>query len=358
MPISAVDTITLALQHTKRQLFQPFRFGQWARLAVVGLLAGEMGSGGSFHFPSSFNIPHRPGNSRQWLEQGFPKIDPAVLAGLIAFLVVAGLSFVIVMMYVSSVMRFILFDSVLARECHIREGWHRRQGQGWRYFVWQLGFMLATIGSAVVLLGIPAAFAFGMGWFNSPREHVFPLVLVGTVVVLAMLLLFLIAAVVHVMTKDFVVPQMALERIGAVEGWRRLWPMIQAERGGYSVYVLMKIVLAIGSGIVITLVSVILILMLAIPAAGLGIVAVITGKTAGLTWNVFTITLAVVAVCILLAAFLYLLSLVAVPVMVFFPAYAIYFFAARYRALSLVLYPPPPGTQEPPSLASAPEPAE
>ena len=110
--------------------------------------------------------------------------------------------------------------------------------------------------------------------------------------------------------------------------------------------------------IVITLVSVILILMLAIPAAGLGIVAVITGKTAGLTWNVFTITLAVVAVCILLAAFLYLLSLVAVPVMVFFPAYAIYFFAARYRALSLVLYPPPPGTQEPPSLASAPEPAE
>jgi hypothetical protein len=90
--------------------------------------------------------------------------------------------------------------------------------------------MLATIGSVVVLLGIPAAFAFAMGWFNSPREHVFPLVLVGIVVFFAMLVLFLIAAVVHVMTKDFVVPQMALEGVGAVEGWRRLWPMMQAER--------------------------------------------------------------------------------------------------------------------------------
>jgi hypothetical protein len=37
-----------------------------------------------------------------------------------------------------------------------------------------------------------------------------------------------------------------------------------------------------------------------------------------------------------------LISLISVPAIVFFPAYAIYFFAARYRPLSLVLYPPPP----------------
>ena len=40
--------------------------------------------------------------------------------------------------------------------------------------------------------------------------------------------------------------------------------------------------------------------------------------------------------------FLYLVSLLAVPAIVFFPAYAIYFFAARYQALSLALYPPSP----------------
>jgi len=341
LPISAVDTITLAFQHTKRQLVEPFRFGQWTRLAVVGLLAGEMGSGGCNIPSSNFNIPQQSGSSRNFLEQGFPNIDPAILGGLIATLVIAGLVFVIVMTYVSSVMRFILFDSVLAKECHIRQGWIRRQGPGWRYFLWQLGYLLAVLAGMVVLLGIPAGLAFAAGWFTAPREHVLGLVLGGIVEFSLLFFFFVTAAVVHVLTKDFVVPQMALEGVGAIEGWRRLWPMLRTEKGGYAVYVLMKIVLAIGAGIIVGLASLILGLIVAIPTVALGIIAVLTGKTAGLTWNVFTITVAVVVGCVLFAAFFYLVSLIAVPAIVFFPAYAIYFFAARYQALSLVLYPPP-----------------
>jgi len=192
---------------------------------------------------------------------------------------------------------------------------------------------------------------------------VLALVLGGIVVFFLIVIFFVTAAVVHVLTKDFVVPQMALEGIGAMEGWRRLWPMMQGEKGGYAVYVLMKIVLAIGAGIVIGVVSLIMGLIVAIPTVGLAIVAVLTGKSAGLTWNVATITVAVVVGCVLLAAFLYLLALIAVPVTVFFPAYSIYFFAARYRALSLVVYPPPAvaptfaasgGPQEPPPLPMTP----
>ncbi|HEX4784808.1 MAG TPA: hypothetical protein VH350_10725 [Candidatus Sulfotelmatobacter sp.] len=352
MPISAVDTINLAFQHTKRQLLQPFRFGQWTRLAVVGMLAGEMGSGGNFHFPT--NIPHQAGSSRHFLAQGFPGIDPAILGGLVATLAITGTVLFIVLLYVSSVMRFILFDSVVARECHIRKGWSRRQGPGWKYFLWQLGFMFAALAGVIVLLGLPAGFAFGMGWFNPPREHILQLVLSGIVVFVLMSAFFVLMAVVHVLTKDFVVPQMALEDIGAVEGWRRLWPLIQAEQGGYAGYVGMKIVLAIAAAIVIGIFSLILGLIVAIPAAAIGIIAVLTGKTAGMTWNVFTITLAVVVGCILLAMFLYLVSLIAVPAIVFFPAYAIYFFAARYQPLSLILYPPPP--QSPPFMSTLPQP--
>jgi hypothetical protein len=365
LPISAVETITLAFQHTKRQLVEPFRFWQWTRLALVGLLAGEMGSSGSFNFPTNF--PRQSGQSRQFLEQGFPKIDPAILGGLIVVLVVAGMVFLIVMMYVSSVMRFILFDSVLKKECHIRDGWSRRQGLGWKYFLWQLGLMLATFAGMVVLIGIPAGFAFAMGWFNAPREHLLPIILGGVLLFFVAMAFVVALAVVHVMTKDFVVPQMALEGIGAMEGWRRLWPMIQVEKGGYAGYVGMKIVLAIAAGIVIGIASVILALFVAIPTIGLGLVAVITGKTAGLTWNAFTITVAVVIGCILFAIFMYMIALLSVPAIVFFPAYAIYFFAARYRALSLVLYPPPATTlavqssggsppQEPPPLPFDPEP--
>ena len=340
MPISAVDTITLAFQHTKRQLVQPFRFGQWTRLAVVGLLAGEMGSGGSFHVPSNFNFP-RPGASRHLLDADFGSIDPALYAAMIAVLIVTGLVFGILLMYVSSVMRFILFDSVLAKECHIRQGWSRRQVPGWSYFLWQLCYMLVTLGALAVFVGIPALFAYTAGWFREPRQHLLGLVLGGIVVFFVLMILVVTAAVVHVLTKDFVVPQMALEGIGVIEGWRRLWPMLQSEQSGYAAYIGMKIVLAIGAGIVIGLISLVVGLLFVIPAAGLVIVAVAGGKTAGLTWNVFTITIAVVVGCIMLAVFIYLLALIAVPAIVFFPAYSIYFFAARYRALSLVLYPPP-----------------
>jgi hypothetical protein len=153
-----------------------------------------------------------------------------------------------------------------------------------------------------------------------------------------------------------VVPQMALEDIGVMEGWRRLWWMIKAEKGGYAAYIGMKIVMAIGAGIMVGIAAVILGLIIAIPTVGLSILAVITGKSAGLTWNAYTITLAVVVGCVLFAGFMYVVALISVPVVVFFPAYSIYFFAARYPALSTALYPAPPAPAGPqvPSGASPP----
>jgi hypothetical protein len=351
LPISAIDTIELAFQHTKRQLLQPFRFGQWTRLAFVGLLAGELGSGGSFNFPSNFNSAQR--GSQHPLGQ-LPKIDPALLFGLIATIVVTGLILMVVMMYISSVMRFILFDGVLKKECHIRQGWASRQGNGWEYFLWQIGLMFVTFAGVLLLLGVPLLFAYSAGWLTHARDHVLALVLSGIVVISLFLVFFVAVAVVHVLTKDFVVPQMALEGIGAIEAWRRLWPMLQVEKSGYAAYVGMKIVLAIGASIVVGIASFILGVLVAIPVIGVVIAAVLAGKTTGLSWNAFTITAAVVAACILFAIVMYLIAMISVPVIVFFPAYAMYFFAPRYRPLSLVLYPPQAAVNLIPPLPNAP----
>ena len=357
MAISAVDSITPAFEHTKQQLFKPFRFGQWVRLAFVGLLAGELGSGGS-SLRSAFNS--HQGSSGGFPSDIFKNIDPALLAAVIATLIVTGLVFFIVMTYISSVMRFILFDSILSKNCRIGAGWSRRQGAGWHYFLWQLGFTFFLAGGVIVLVGIPLAFAFGMGWLSPPREHLLPLILGGIVLFFVLGAFGLAAAVVHVLTKDFVVPQMALEDIGVIEGWQRLWPMIRVEKGGYAAYVGMKIVLAIIAGIVTGIASVILILMIAFPIAALVIAAVMGGKSAGLTWNVFTITAAVVAGCVLLAIIMFLVSLISVPVVVFFSAYAIYFFAGRYQPLAIALAPPaapalnPGGSWSPESPPPAP----
>ena len=359
MPISAVDTITLAFQHTKKQLFQPFRFGQWVRLAIVGLLAGEMGSSGNFNMPSNFNIPKDSNNSHQFLSSvPFPHIDPAILGTVIAVAVISFIIFIVVMSYISSVMRFILFDSVLLKQCHIRQGWSRRQGPGWKLFLWQLAILFVVLGAMALLVGLPALLAYNHGWFSSPGDHVLGLVFGGIALFFVLVIFFIALAVVHVFTKDFVVPQMALEGIDAVEGWRRLWSMVEIEKKSYLVYVGMKIVLAIGAGIAIGIVTIILGLIIAVPVIG-AIIAAAAAGGAGFTWNAFTITAAIIAGLILFALFFFLISLISVPAIVFFPAYSMYFFAPRYRALSLALYPPPPGTVPTPSpdLPPAPQPA-
>jgi hypothetical protein len=336
LPLSAVDTINFAIDHTKRQLFQPFRFWQWTKLALVGLLAGEAGGGinsaRSFRSHGGESIGH------------FPHIDLALLGALITVIIVSALVFGIVMAYISAVMRFVLFDSILAKECHIRQGWFRRQQPGLKLFAWHLGFGFVVLAVVILLLGVPAALAYGAGWFTAPREHLAPLILGGIVLFLVLMVFFIVAAVVQVLTKDFVVPQMALEGIGAIEGWRRLWRMMGMEKGGYVGYVAMKIVLAIVAGILIGIAALIAVVLVVVPVAGVAGAAIFAGKAAGLTWDAYTITAAVVAGCALLAVLFYLTALISVPAIVFFPAYSIYFFAARYRPLSMVLYPAPPPT--------------
>ena len=71
------------------------------------------------------------------------------------------------------------------------------------------------------------------------------------------------------------------------------------------------------------------------------------GKAAGLTWDLYTITLAVVVGCVVLAVLLFVMSLISVPAIVFFPAYSIYFFASRYPALDALVHPAPPSMAPP-----------
>lgn len=338
MPISAVDSIPLALEHTKQQLFKPFRISQWTKLAFVGLLAGELGASGFNR--SNFQLHPHPGGGPHIAFPGPFGIDHALLAGFIASAVIASLAVGIILMYVGSVMRFVLFDSIILRECHIRWGWSRRLGPGWKYFVWKLLYLLLILGAVAIFIGIPAAAALANGWFKAPKEHLAPLILAAVFLVCAFFVFFVATAVIFVLTKDFVIPQMALENVDVMEGWRRLWPMMAAEKGAYVAYIVMKIVLAIVAAILTGIATLILGLIIAVPSVVLGILAVLTGKNAGMTWNAQTITLAIVIGAVLLGIFLYLVSLIYVPAIVFFPAYSIYFFAARYPRLNAALFPP------------------
>src|SRR5215475_6118845 len=96
MPVSAVDVIRPAFDHTVRQLFKPFRLGQWVRLAFTGLLAGELGTSGG----CSFQIPWRPPNrSDQFLGQ---VLIPRTGLWFVAIVLLALLALVLVIALITS----------------------------------------------------------------------------------------------------------------------------------------------------------------------------------------------------------------------------------------------------------------
>ena len=341
MALSAVDVIGPAFEHMKQQLFSPFRFGQWVRLAIVGLLAGELGMGGC-NFPGGGGGSRSGGGEPQLPEVGFPGGSAMLFAGVIGLLILLGIVLMLVFLYISSRMRFVLFDSVLEQECRVREFWRQRSVQGFRYFLFQLLFALGSTVVVLAIVGIPALLAFAVGWFNSPGDHLLPLILGGIVVALVFFAFVITAMIFQVLVKDFVVPQMALENASVGQAWGRAWEMIKGEKGAYAGYLGMKLVLAIAAGVGLGILTLIIVIIVLLPIGGVGAIAVLGGGAAGLSWNPVTIAAAIVLGALVLVCLLFLAALISVPATVFFPAYAIHFFAERYPALHAALHPPPP----------------
>jgi hypothetical protein len=358
LSISAVDCVQPALKHTREQLFTKFRFEQWSRLALVGILAAELHVGGC-GFPNfSGGWPHTPHKSQSellpsssapfnWpgLNSAHVSNDIAQFIGLIVVAIFAFIVLAFVFLYLNSVFRFILFDSVLRRFCSISEGWQKWRRAGGRFFLWQLVFQFATWMFMLVLIGIPLALAFAAGWMTDLKEHIGRMI-VGVILLLGLFLVFFLTIIaVQVLAKDFLVPIMALENLDFADGWHQLLTIIRREKGPFAVYLLMKLVLSIAAGILFSIIAIIPLLLVVLP----GVVAVLAGRAAGMGWDVTTISLAIICGSVLIFLLIYLIALVSVPATVFFPAYAMYFLASRYPILDALLHPAPPAPELPPA---------
>lgn len=342
--VSAVDSISPAFARTKQILFGPFRFGMWARLAVVALITGEAGGGGGGG-ASLPNVNQNRGGNNHWSamthflqEPHWEQIRPYLFWIVLGALAVFGL--MLLWIYCASVYRFILLDSVISGQCRLREGWRRWREAGQRYFLWVIGFGFSAMAIAGLIVGVPVLLAFRAGWFDKADQHVGALIGGGILLALVLLVFVAALAVIAVLARDFLVPVMAFENASAVDGWRRLLPVVGAEKLAFTAYVLMKIVLAVGSAIIFAIVNLIVVLVLLIPLALVGVAGFFIGKAAGMTWDISAILLVTGLGMLALAGILYVIGFVYAPGLVFFQSYALEFFAPRYGPLANSMMPP------------------
>ena len=113
-------------------------------------------------------------------------------------------------------------------------------------------------------------------------QHILVLVLGGLIVGVLFLTWLIAFILLQVLTKDFIVPQMALDDVTASEAWRRLWNMMSAEKVGYAGYLGMKVALSLAAGIVLGIATLVVVLVILIPVGGVGVITVLGGRAAGL----------------------------------------------------------------------------
>jgi hypothetical protein len=206
-----------------------------------------------------------------------------------------------------------------------------------------------------VVAGIPIFLAYRARWFEHPDQNLGVLIGGGILLVLVVIALVAVLAIIEMLGRDFLVPVMAFEDVGAMDGWERLLAMMGAEKSAYVVYVLMKIVLAMGGAIIFTILNLIVILVLLIPLALLGLAGYLIGSGLGITWNISTELLMAGVGLLVIAGILYVVGFVYAPGLVFFQSYTVEFFAPRYGPLgSKMLAPSPAGPPLTPSLGPMP----
>ena len=116
---------------------------------------------------------------------------------------------------------------IIARDRHIRVGCGKPPGL--RLFWWQILFMLASFAALMFVVGVPLVLRRNFGWFLYLQFMYSVWCWAGSLYFLYCSCSLLLRP--YSWTKDFVVPQMALEDIGAMEGWRRLWAWLISGSG-------------------------------------------------------------------------------------------------------------------------------
>ena len=335
--ISAVDSVSLAIQRTRDFLFRPFRWGTYLKLGLVAIITEGIGS----NFGSSKHGGPSPGHG-PIINSPFD-IPPVWIAAAVAAVLLAIL-LCLVIFYLVTRLRFAFFHCLVHNIKEIRPGWRLYREQAMRFFWLSVG-----VGFSYLLLLVLAALPFVAGFMRLVRETppggppdwglllslVLPLIPV-------LILLVLVGIALDVILRDWMLPHYALEDASAGEAWEEVWDHITAEKSQFAVYALLRLILPVIAMIGLFIVLLIPGLMVAGSVAAIvyaihSAFADATGASAlvGILLQVF---FGVVAFCYALLAGICLGG----PLSTGVREYALIFYGGRYQALGDLLYPSPP----------------
>jgi hypothetical protein len=244
---SPLNSVSSAIECTKRILFSPFQAKKWFVLGFSSFLASLGGGfnfnwfrGGKEEFPQVF---------QDWVGEHLPLV---IALAITVFLVLLALG--ILFLWLSSRGTFMLLDGVVRDRAEIREPWHRFKSQGNQLFVFQLLAGLAALGILLPLAAVGVGLPVWLLSLGSARiPMLYPIVLLvagGLLVLAASFAVLLFFGVLH----DFAVPIMFQQGHSPREALRifRI-ELLPRHLGGFALFYLLKVGLGIASGVLVLL---------------------------------------------------------------------------------------------------------
>lgn len=155
-----IDAVDKAVERTRRCLFEPFDIIKWLKLALIVFFIGETGNfngggnGGSYD-SSGETLDF------SWVPDGFIHVfdnlsassEMAIILGLLIFI----FAFIIILVLISSIMEFVLVDSLVSNEVRLVEYFRRYLGKGLSLFILRILIFFLTM-IAIVIAALPFIF--------------------------------------------------------------------------------------------------------------------------------------------------------------------------------------------------------
>jgi hypothetical protein len=258
--ISAIDAAQAALAHTRTALF-PIRFQKWIVLGFLAFLdqCGRTFNGGGSSWRDGRKhaswggadgvgekVARAVDTAAAWLSAHAAWVAIAATLGLLAICVVVG-----VVLWVNARGTFIYLDAVSGGRTDVGRSWKQHARAADSYF--GLRFALALVVLAVVLfvgglVGV-ALLAFASGRLEGATG---PLLLIALVPVVALLLIALpLLALAGMALRDFVAPLQVATGLGCGPAARVLEGLLIANPGAFIVYLLLKLLVVMLTGMVV-----------------------------------------------------------------------------------------------------------
>jgi hypothetical protein len=262
--VSPVDAARAAYHHTRSQLF-PIRLEKWLVLGLLAFLdqcgrtfrgGGGSTGGGHGHGPGGpGGWPPDVGPLGAWAERASEWLaaHAALLAigavlGLLAFGVLAA-----IVLWFNARGVFMYADAVATGRTDVSRMWRQHAAAASSYFGWSLGLTYAILFTLLFAGGLVVAtvFAFAAGRLQGTAGW---LVLAAMLPVLALLAVALpLLALAGVALRDFVAPLQVAAGLPCGAAARLLESLVVAQPGAFVLYLLIKLLVVVGTGLVVAI---------------------------------------------------------------------------------------------------------